>query len=172
MEKLITHSFEPIYNKNSRILILGTMPSPKSRENGFYYSHPQNKFWKVIADVLGKHIAETIEDRRDFLLENKIALWDVLQSCNINGADDQSIKNPIVNDLSDILLEANIQAIFTTGTKATSLYKRYCLPETKISSIYLPSTSPANCRHYSYEDLVREYEVVLEWIGKNNKEII
>lgn len=164
MEDLINHIFEPVYNKNSKILILGTMPSPKSRENGFYYSHPQNKFWSIVSDILEQPKPIDIEDKKTFLYKNNIALWDVLKSCSIKGADDNSIKNPVVNDFTEILKCANIKAIFTTGKKATSLYKKYCFESTNIESIYLPSTSPANCRNYNYNKLVEEYKIILKYL--------
>ena len=99
MERVI-HQFEPIFDENSKILMLGTMPSPKSREVGFYYGHPRNRFWKVVADVRKEVIPTTIQEKIDFLIKNKIALWDVLKSCDINGADDSSIKNPVANDIN------------------------------------------------------------------------
>lgn len=156
----ITHDLKPIYNKNSKILLLGTLPSPKSREIGFYYSHPQNRMWKILSQLLNQPLPQTKEEKTLLLLENKIAMWDVLSSCEINGADDNSIKNPIPNDLSLIYSNANIKATFTTGSKATSLYKKFNTSE----SILLPSTSPANCRFYTYEKLVESYKVILEYI--------
>lgn len=161
MSNLVVHTLKPIYDKNSKVLILGTMPSPKSRENGFYYSHPQNRFWRVISDILNQSLPQTNKQKIEFLHKNNIAVWDVLKSCDIEGADDNSIKNPIVNDFSNILLTTNIKSIFTTGKKATSLYKKYCFDKTKIESIYLPSTSPANCR-CSYNNLLNEYSIILK----------
>lgn len=164
MPEFVEHTLEPIYNKQSEILILGTMPSPKSREFGFYYSHPQNRFWRIISQLLEQSTPNTNDEKTSFLLTNHIALWDVLKSCEIEGADDSSIKNPIANDIASLLHETNIKAIFTTGTKATTLYKKLCLPITKIESIYLPSTSPANCRHYSYDSLLEHYRVILKYL--------
>jgi hypoxanthine-DNA glycosylase len=164
MSELVEHTLKPIYNKQSEILILGTMPSPKSREYGFYYSHPQNRFWRVISQLLKQSTPNTNEEKTSFLLTSYIALWDVLKSCEIKGADDSSIKNPIANDIASLLHETNIKAIFTTGTKATALYKKLCLPVTGIESIYLPSTSPANCRHYSYESLLEHYRIILKYL--------
>ena len=125
----VSHCFAPVYNENSKILMLGTMPSPKSREIGFYYSHPQNRFWSLLSDLLEQKKPETVSEKQAFLLRNHIALWDVLSGCSIIGADDSSIQNPVPNDLRKILQEADIKAIFTTGTKAASLYKKYCLPQ-------------------------------------------
>lgn len=164
LDNTVTHSFEPIYNNTSKILILGTMPSPKSRQYGFYYSNPQNRFWKVISTILNQPIPQTVFEKIEFLHLNSIALWDVLKSCNIVGADDNSIKNPVVNDISKIISATDIKYIFTTGKKATSLYKRYCFNDTKLESIYLPSTSPANCRHYSFDDLINEYKIILNYL--------
>lgn len=164
MNQHVTHTLKPIYNEDSKILILGTMPSPKSREYGFYYSHPQNRFWKVIAEILGEKIPLTNEDKEDILLRHHIALWDVLKSCTIKGADDNSIKEPIVNDINLILKNADIKAVFTTGTKATDLYKRLCFKQTGVASIRLSSTSPANCRNCSLESLIEEYKVILNYI--------
>ncbi len=156
---VVEHTLSPIYDKNSKVLILGTMPSPKSREVGFYYGHPQNRFWKVLADIFN----ETIEDKIAFLQEHQLALWDVLKSCEIQGAEDASIKNPIPNDFTQLLEEANIQAIFTTGKKATDLYMKYCYPKTNIPAIGLPSTSSAN-RRISYDQLKEEYSKILSYL--------
>ena len=113
----LTHPFDPIYDRTSRILILGTMPSPKSRENKFYYTHPQNRFWRVISELLGEPIPQTNQERTAFLLKNHIALWDVLRSCDIHGAEDSSIRQAAVNDFSKILSHSSIAQIFTTGKK-------------------------------------------------------
>lgn len=164
MQDFVMHSIKPIFNKESKILILGTMPSIKSREIGFYYSHPQNRFWRVISEVLSKKTPVTNIEKEEFLLDNKIALWDVLKSCNINNSDDNSIKNVVVNDMHEIFSITDVKAVFTTGNKATELYKKYCFDKTKIASIYLPSTSPANCGRYKYEDLVLEYKSILKYI--------
>ena len=128
----VTHNFAPIFDQNSQILMLGTMPSPKSRETGFYYGHPRNRFWKVVSDVCGEPLPESKEDKIQFALRNRIAIWDVLAGCEIAGADDSSIRNPIPNDMNVILERANIKAIFATGTKASQLYRRHCQPKTGI----------------------------------------
>lgn len=140
----ISHPLAPIYDQQSRILILGTMPSPKSREAGFYYGHPQNRFWLVLATLAGQPVPAGNEEKIIFLKTQRIALWDVLESCQIDGADDNSIREPNPNDLERILQTVDIRAIFTTGRKATDLYQRLCWPKTQRSSVYLPSTSPAN----------------------------
>lgn len=164
MSDFVEHKFEPIYDSNSKVLILGTIPSPKSRLYGFYYSHPQNRFWKIMSGIFCQPLPCTKQQKIDFLYKNKIAMWDVLKSCDIKGADDSSIKNPVVNDIQIILSHANIKVIFTTGKKATDIYRKYCYISTGIESIYLPSTSPANCRHYSYQDLLDEYRIILSYI--------
>lgn len=161
---VVNHTIAPVFDENSRILILGTMPSPKSRENNFFYTHPQNRFWKVLAQVLDADVPTTNEERKNLLLSHSIALWDVLASCSISGADDSSIKEPKPNDLSLILDKSRVGHIFTTGKKAFELYNRYCLQKTGISAIALPSTSPANCRYYTFDDLVTEYSVISKYI--------
>jgi hypoxanthine-DNA glycosylase len=162
---VILHTFKPIYDNNSRILILGTMPSVKSREANFYYMHPQNLFWRIIPDILGRPFAETIEEKTRLLLSSRIALWDVLRSCEIEGSLDSSIRKPVPNDLSSILKTASINAIFTNGTKATSLYKTYCEKAAGMSSIYLPSTSPANKKFYNYDTIYKEWSKILDYIN-------
>lgn len=159
----VTHDFQPIYNEESRVLMLGTMPSPKSRETGFYYGHPRNRFWKVVSDVCGEVLPETKEEKIEFALKNKIAVWDVLAGCEIKGAEDASIRNPVANDLNIIIKNADIRAVFATGQKAAQLYRKYCQKETGMEIICLPSTSPANCS-VSYEKLFEAYEVVLKYI--------
>lgn len=158
------HPLEPVYDADSRILILGTMPSPKSRERGIYYGNPQNRFWKVLENVFQKKIPEDWEGRKDFLLEKRIALWDVLRSCEIRGAGDQTIQNPVVNDFSDLFFKASIQRVFTTGKKAESLFKKYCTPVVGYTAYYLPSTSPANQGNYSLEKLAEAYREILPYL--------
>lgn len=162
LERVI-HDFQPIYNSKSRILMLGTMPSPKSREVGFYYGHPRNRFWRVVSDVCGEALPVTKEEKISFALKNKIAVWDVLAGCEIRGAEDSSIRNPIPNDMNLILEHSDVQSVFTTGTKAAQLYKRYCYPQTGIEAVCLPSTSPANCR-MSYEELYEAYAVIKKYL--------
>ena len=140
----ITHTFDPVYNSESKILILGSFPSVKSRENHFYYGHPQNRFWKVLASVFNWNIPTTIEEKKQMLLENGVAIWDVIASCSIVGSSDTSIKDVVVNDFSSILEESKIENIYVNGTKAYELYHRYAEEKTGIKAIKLPSTSPAN----------------------------
>jgi TDG/mug DNA glycosylase family protein len=164
LKDYITHTLQPIYSSKSKVLILGTMPSPKSREVGFYYSHPQNRFWRVIATILNEPIPTTNEEKIKLLLKNDIALWDVLQACQIKGADDNSIQDAVANDMDTILNVADIKAIFTTGKKATQLYEKLCYPKTGTHSIYLSSTSPANCRNCTIETLLEEYKIILNYL--------
>ena len=161
----VIHPLAPVFDERSRVLILGTMPSPKSRETGFYYGHPQNRFWRVMAELLDEPFPASREERLVLALRRHFALWDVLASCVIRGADDGSIREPEANDLSAVLSAAPIEAIFTTGTKAAALYRKLCLPKTGMEAIALPSTSAANCRFYSYEQLVKAYAAVKEYLN-------
>lgn len=160
----VLHTIEPVFDENSKILILGTMPSPKSREIGFYYGHPQNRFWRVLAKLFCCDVPQTNEERTALLTAHHIALWDVLSSCDITGADDGSIKNPVPNDLNRVLSAADIKAVFTTGTKAFALYNRLCRKATGIEAFPLPSTSPANCRFYTFDALAEKYRAILEYL--------
>ena len=163
MTNFVTHTIAPVFDQNSRVLILGTIPSPKSRENGFFYGHPQNRFWRVLAAIFDVPLPQTNEEKRALLLSRHVALWDVLASCSIEGASDSSIRNPIPNDLSRILLAADIQMIFTTGIKSKKLYDKYCYPLTGREAVRLPSPSPANCRGCTLEDLIEAYRVILQY---------
>ena len=159
----VAHEFGPFYDKDSKVLILGSIPSPKSREQGFYYGHPRNRFWPVLAALFGERIPQTVPERKDFLTRHNIALWDVLASCDIKGADDGSIRNPEANDMRLITESADIRAIFTTGGKATKLYEKMCEPVCGISAQGLPSTSPANCS-CSMDKLTEEYAEILKYL--------
>lgn len=159
----ILHAFAPFIPEDARILILGTMPSPKSRENGFYYGHPQNRFWPALATVFGEELPLTAEQRQAFLTRRHIALWDTLASCEIAGADDASIRNPIANNLRPILDASPIRAIFTTGAKAAMYYEKLILPHTNMPAIALPSPSPANCRYYTLETLSEAYAIIRQY---------
>ena len=162
MEHII-HSIEPVFDTESRVLILGTMPSPKSREVQFYYGHPQNRFWRVLAAVLGEEVPQSVPEQKAMLLRHRIALWDVLAECEITGASDSSIRNPVANDLSVILDHAPVQAVFTTGATAWKLYTRLQKPHTGIEAVRLPSTSPANCA-VKMEALTEAYKAILPWL--------
>ena len=158
---MIIHPIKPVFDKESRILILGSFPSVKSREEGFFYGHPQNRFWKATAQVFDEKTPLSIDEKRSFLLRNHIALWDVIGSCEIDGSSDSSIRNVTVNDLSAILKTADIQEIFLNGKKAEQLYKKYLLPTVKRDAVCLPSTSPANAA-WSIEKLVEAWKIIAE----------
>ncbi|MGN0563395.1 MAG: DNA-deoxyinosine glycosylase [Candidatus Heritagella sp.] len=159
----VTHAFPPVFRADSRVLVLGTMPSPKSRENGFYYSHPQNRFWPVMAALLDEPLPRTPEEKRALVLNHRIALWDVLQSCEIRGAGDASIRKPVANPIGRLLEQTKICAVFATGQKAAALYTRYCFPRTHLPVHALPSTSPANCR-VGMDALLESYRGILPFL--------
>ncbi len=138
------HPFPPLYDKDSQVLILGSFPSVKSREQMFFYGHPQNRFWKVISAVFHEKMPETIEDKKILVLSHHLALWDVIAECDIIGSSDSSIRNAKANDLSEILENASIQKIIVNGKTAEKLYKKYIEPVTGITAAVMPSTSPAN----------------------------
>lgn len=158
----VTHGFDPVFDENTKILLLGTMPSPKSREQGFYYGHPQNRMWRVLCSVFETPLVKTTEEKKKFLLSHGIGMWDILKSCEIQGASDSSIQKEIPNDFDFILKKADIQEIFTTGRKAFQLYQKYLEQKTGIVAGYLPSTSPANCGHYDLDTLIECYKKVLK----------
>ncbi len=157
----VTHEFGPFYDEHSKILILGSIPSPKSRELGFYYMHPQNRFWSVLSHIFGEDIPVTIIDKKKFLKRHNIALWDVLESCEIEGASDSSIKDPIPNDIEKILKSSKIEKIYTTGMTAYKLYNKYIFKSVGIDAICLPSTSSANAK-MNFDSLVYEYKKILD----------
>lgn len=156
---MICHPFPPIYDGNSRILILGSFPSVKSREQLFFYGHPQNRFWRVTAAVYGSEAPCTIPEKKEFLLSHGIALWDVIASCEITGSSDSSIKNAAVNDLSPILAAADIKRIFVNGQTAKRFYDRYTKPLIGREAAVLPSTSPANAA-WTFEKLVSAWQII------------
>lgn len=158
----LKHSIEPVFDGRSRVLLLGTFPSPKSREAGFFYGHPQNRMWRVLTAVMGEPEApRSVDERRAFLLRNRIAMWDVIARCTIEGASDASIKDVVPNDLSCVLDAAPIRAVFCTGAKAHELYRRWQEPVTGIPATRLPSTSAANAA-WSLERLTEAYRIVAE----------
>lgn len=156
----ITHTFAPIYDKKCTILILGSLPSVKSRENAFYYGHPQNRFWRVLAELFQCPLPQTIAEKKKMLLANHIAIWDVIKQCDIIGSSDSSIKNVTANDMNVILKHANIKAIYANGNKAYELYKKHCYPLCKREIIKLPSTSPANAS-YQLPKLTAAWKTIL-----------
>ena len=153
------HTIAPVFDENSEILILGSFPSVKSREVKFFYGHPQNRFWKVMSAVFGDDPGTTIESKTEFLKINKVALWDVIASCDINSSSDSSIKNVTANDLSLILQTARIKRIYTNGKTSDKLYAKYLEDKTGIKAINLPSTSPANAS-WSLEKLIQEWKKI------------
>lgn len=166
----VIHKIESVWNSQSKILILGTMPSPSSRSAGFFYMHPQNRFWPVMEKVFDvkfnfpnstENKESAIKERFEFLLEHKIALWDVLAGCEIEGAKDSSIKNAVPNDFSGILSSSKIEKIFCTGKKSFSLYEKLCSQKYSVPYDVLPSTSPANAV-WTLENLAKEYELKLK----------
>ena len=156
---MIFHPFPPLYNEDSRILILGSFPSVKSREQRFFYGHPQNRFWKVTAAVFDCAVPQTIEEKRQFLLEHGVALWDTIASCDIVGSSDSSIKNVVPNDLTPVLEGAKIERIFVNGKTSEKYYNRYIRDKIGREALCLPSTSPANAA-WSVERLVEAWQVI------------
>lgn len=168
----VTHEIQPVFDSRSRVLLLGTMPSPASREQGFYYGHPQNRFWRVIAAIFDEPAPRTIEEKRDMLLRHHIALWDVLASCEIEGASDASIRDAQPNDLARIFDAADIRAVFATGTKASELYRKLIEPTLGAPCTTLPSTSPANAK-MKLADLVGAYgKALLPLLGETEKHVL
>lgn len=141
---MVTHPIPPVFDRHSKVLILGSFPSVKSREAQFFYGHPQNRFWKVTSAVFDATEPHTIEDKKDFLLSHGIAVWDVIASCDITGSSDSSIKNAVPNDLTKILDIAEIQTIFVNGKTAEKFYNKYIRDTIGREAVCLPSTSPAN----------------------------
>ncbi len=160
MVETVTHTLQPWADEGSQVLILGTMPSPKSREKDMYYGHPQNRFWRTLARLFDEAVPEDRDACQSFALAHHIALWDVLAKCDINGAADASIRHPIANDVASLLAQAPIHTIFTTGKKANDLYNKLLLPITHIEAIPLPSTSAANRARWPDEALVDAYQVI------------
>lgn len=153
------HEFEPVFDEHSRILILGTFPSVKSREQNFYYGHPQNRFWKVLAGLQSEQVPETIPEKKSFLLRSRIAVWDVIASCEIVGSSDSSIRSVVPTDLDRILAHTNIQQIFANGKTAERLYNKYQKETVGREILGLPSTSPANAA-FSLERLLEAWKVI------------
>lgn len=158
----IVHTFEPVYDNRSKILILGSLPSVKSREQGFYYGHPRNRFWKVLAFVFQKEEPQTISEKRQFLLNNKVAVWDVIQSCDIVGSSDSSIRNVEPAPIEELLRKTGINHVFANGKTAAGFYKKYIATKNMLPIQELPSTSPAN----AVWSLLRLQDVWAEAIGK------
>lgn len=150
------HTIEPVFDENSKILVLGSFPSVKSREANFFYGHPRNRFWKVVSSVIGEESPATTEEKKAFLLRNNIAVWDVIKSCDIEGSSDSSIKNVTPNNLNVILEKADIKQIFANGNTAYKLFLKY---NSGMDAVKLPSTSPANAA-FNLERLVESWSVL------------
>ena len=159
MQEFVRHPFPPLYDAHSEILILGSFPSVKSREQQFFYGHPQNRFWRVTAAVFGCAVPQTVAEKRAFLLANHIALWDVIASCEIAGSSDSSIRNVHPNDLTPILSAANIRQIFVNGGTAAKYYDKYQKPVLGRDAVRLPSTSPANAA-WSAARLTEAWQII------------
>lgn len=158
---MVIHPIPPVFDERARILILGSFPSVKSREAGFFYGHPQNRFWRLVAAVLQDAVPESVEEKTAFLLRHQIALWDVIQSCEIDGSSDASIRNVTANDLNVILCRASIQSIFVNGRTALKYYQKYTEPVLGRPAICLPSTSPANAA-WNMDRLTLAWRVISE----------
>lgn len=159
----VEHPFEPIYDKNSTILILGTMPSVKSRQAGFYYAHPRNAFWRIISDICGCSVPDADEGKKQMLLNNHIALWDVCKNCDIHGSSDSSIRNEIPTDIPRLINEASIRKIYANSHTAAKQYNKLVRPQTNMDIVELPSTSPAYCR-ISEEEKKKIWKEAIELI--------
>ena len=160
-EEKIVHPIPPLYRADSEILILGSFPSVKSRESAFFYGHPQNRFWKVMAEVFGDEVPRDVPERRSFLIRHRVAAWDVIHSCTIRGSSDASIKDVVANDLTVILNKAPIRQIYVNGRTAEKMYKKHIEPSIGRKAVCLPSTSPANAA-WSLERLVGAWKAVRE----------
>ena len=157
----LVHPFPPTWDEHSEILILGSFPSVKSREMAYFYGHPQNRFWRLIAALYEDDTPQTVEERRAFLLRHHIALWDVIASCTIVGSSDNSIRDAMPNDIRPILAGAPIREIYTNGQTSFRLYRKYLLPEIGIEAVCLPSTSPANAA-WSFDRLLSAWSAILD----------
>lgn len=158
----VIHEFQPVYNNDSRVLILGSIPSVKSREQRFYYGHPQNRFWKLIAQLCNASVPRTIEEKKLLCFENNIALWDVIESCEITGSSDSSIKNVRMNDLDIIFNECDIRKVFLNGAAAYKYFKSGVYKNAP-EAVRLPSTSPANAA-YSFDRLLKEWSIIKQYL--------
>ena len=162
MEQII-HNIPPVYDGRSRVLILGSFPSVKSRETEFFYGHPQNRFWKVIAALCGAPVPETVAQKKELLLLNGIALWDVIAVCSVDGSADSSIKNAVPNDIAFLLSETNIKHFFLKGKTAEKYYNRYMKSAVDIPALCLPSTSPANAAK-NLDALVEDWSIIKKFL--------
>ena len=157
------HSIAPVFDKESRVLILGSFPSVKSREVGFFYGHKQNRFWKLLSRLFDEQVPQNNEEKKAMLLRNHIAVWDVIASCEIKGSSDTSITNAVPNDISVILNTADIRSIFCNGSKSFELYRKHIEQTVGRNAIKLPSTSPANAV-CTLDKLIESWEIIKEYI--------
>ncbi len=156
---MIIHPIDPVFDASSEILILGSFPSVKSREQGFFYGHPQNRFWKVLAHIFEDDIPDTIKEKRAFLLAHHVAVWDVIRSCRIEGSSDASIRDVQPNDLKPLLTGSKIHSIYVNGKTAEKYYRKYIEPQTGRNAVCLPSTSPANAA-WTYDRLCEAWSII------------
>ncbi len=161
MREQVSHPFAPVFDEKARILILGSFPSVRSREVGFYYGHPQNRFWRVLGAIFEEEIPADIEGKKRFLLAHGIALWDAAASCEIEGSSDSSMRGVLPNDLALVLDNSRIQSIYTNGKTADRVYQKYQFPRIGVAAKCLPSTSPANAA-WSLSALCEAWRVILE----------
>lgn len=159
----VEHDFAPVFDADSRVLVLGSFPSVKSRETSFYYGNPQNRFWPVISEITGCSLPEdpTIDDKRAMLLSHGIALWDVIASCDIVGSSDSSIRNVVPNDVPSLVRGSKVEAVFANGGIAARLYAKHLEDEVGIPAVKLPSTSPANAS-WTLDRLIGAWKEALE----------
>lgn len=155
------HPFPPLFNENSRVLILGSFPSVKSREEGFFYGHPQNRFWKLIALLTNSPVPQSIPEKKTLILSNGLALWDSIASCTVFGSSDSSIRDVVPNDLSPLIKGSKIQKVFCNGKLSYNCYHKYAQPLTGIPAVSLPSTSPANAA-WSLDRLAKAWSIIFD----------
>jgi len=155
----IIHPFPPVWNKDSRILILGSFPSVRSRQIGFYYGHPQNRFWPLMARLYGEAVPQTTDERQAFALCHGIALWDTIESCRITGSSDASIRDAKPNDIAGLIHKTNITCIFCNGQQSWRMFEKYCAESCGMQAIPLPSTSPANAA-WTMDRLAEAWKVI------------
>lgn len=160
----IVHGFAPVWDEHARVLVLGTLPSVKSREQNFYYGHPRNRFWRVLAALYGRAVPESVGEKTALLLENRVALWDVVHACDIRRSADSSIRNAEPNDIRPLLAGSQIRAVCTNGATAHALYRKHLLPLTGLEDVPLPSTSPANAA-CSLDELIERWAILKEITG-------
>lgn len=157
----VVHPFPPLFDSESRSLILGSFPSVKSREEMFFYGHPQNRFWRLIAALYGEDTPSTVEEKTALILRHRLALWDSIQSCTITGSSDSSVRDVVPNDLSVIFENSRVDRVFCNGALSHKMYMKYIYPRTGIAAVKLPSTSPANAA-FGMERLLQAWQVIME----------